>query len=57
MKRIDLFGQKYGKKLNKFQLFITWIINSLYIGLVLSIISIVLLFWLYFTYKFITFYI
>ena len=56
MKRIDLFGRKYGNRLNKFQLFIDWLLNSLYIAFVLLLIGGFFIFVLYFIYKFITFY-
>lgn len=56
MKRIDLFSRKYGNKLNKFQLFIDWLLNSLYIAFILLLIGGFISFWLYFMYKFIKFY-
>ena len=56
MKRIDLFGRKYGNRLNKFQLFINWLINSLYITFILLLIGGFFIYELYFIYKFITFY-
>jgi len=57
MKRIDLFNKKTGRKLSKIELFFDWLINSIYIAVILLVISSFMLFLCYFYYKFIIFYI
>ena len=56
MKRIDLFNKKSERKLSKMELFLDWLINSIYVALILLVISGFMLFWSYFIYKFIIFY-
>ena len=56
MKRIDLFNKKTGRKLSKIELFLDWLINSMYVALILLVISGSMGFWIYFIYKFIIFY-
>lgn len=56
MKRIDLFNKKSRIKLSKIELFFDWLINSIYVALILLVISGFVLFVCYFIYKFIIFY-